>query len=76
MHNALAFSSPLRTQYLMAREMVNLALGYRLRPNLTFQVDVANITNSPIQYYRGIPDQIEQAVLQGVKLNAGFQGRF
>jgi iron complex outermembrane recepter protein len=69
-------TQPSRSQYLMAREMVNLALSYRLRPNLTFQVDVANITNSPIQYYRGIPDQIEQTVLQGVKLNVGLQGRF
>lgn len=30
----------------------------------------------PIKYYRGIPDQIEQTVLQGVKLNVGLQGRF
>lgn len=69
-------AQPSRNQYLLARGMVNLALSYRLRSNLTLQVDVANLTNSPIEYYRGIPDQMEQTVLQGVKLNAGIQGRF
>ena len=69
-------AQPSRNQYLLARGMVNLALSYRLRSNLTLQVDVAKLTNSPIEYYRGIPDQMEQTVLQGVKLNAGIQGRF
>jgi iron complex outermembrane receptor protein len=69
-------SQPSRNQYLMARKLVNLALSYRLRPNLTLQFDVANLTNSPIRYYRGIPDQMEQTVLQGVKINGGIQGRF
>ena len=69
-------AQPSRNQYLMARKLVNLALSYRLRTNLTLQFDVANLTNAPIEYYRGIPDQMEQTVLQGVKLNAGIQGRF
>ena len=69
-------AQPSRNQYLMARKLVNLALSYRLRTNLTLQFDVANLTNAPIQYYRGLPDQMEQTVLQGVKINAGIQGRF
>jgi TonB-dependent receptor len=65
-----------RNQFMLAREMVNLGLTWQLRPNLTLQFDVANLFNSPLQYYRGIPDQMETFIMQGTTISAGVQGRF
>jgi len=58
------------------REQVNLGLDYNVRPTLKLALDVANLTNAPQRYYRGIPDQLETFVIQGTKITATIQGRF
>jgi TonB-dependent receptor len=65
-----------RSQVMLAREMVNLGFTWQLRPNLNLQFDVANLFNSPLQYYRGHPDQLETFLMQGTTISAGVQGRF
>jgi outer membrane receptor protein involved in Fe transport len=61
---------------MMKRELVNLGLTYRLRPNLTLQLDIANLFNAPQRYYRGIPDQLQMFRIQGTTISAGVQGQF
>jgi len=65
-----------RNQVMLAREMVNLGFTWQLRPNLTLQFDIANLFNSPLVYYRGVPDQLETFIMQGTTISAGVQGRF
>jgi TonB-dependent receptor len=65
-----------RDQYMLPRELVNLGLTWRLNPNATFQIDIANLFNEPLHYYRGISSQTQQYLLQGMKVSAGIQGRF
>jgi TonB-dependent receptor len=67
---------PSRNQYMFEREQVNLGLDYNVRPTLKLALDVANLTNAPQRYYRGIPDQLETFVIQGTKITATIQGRF
>jgi TonB-dependent receptor len=78
----LAFNSsfnaaaPSRSNYMMAREVANLSLTWQLRPNVTLQLDVANIFNEPQRFYRGIPDQLERFLIQPPRITAGVQGQF
>lgn len=69
-------AQPSRNQVMLAREMFNLGLTWQLRPNLNLQFDVANLFNSPLQYYRGNSDQMETYIMQGTTISAGVQGRF
>ena len=73
---AYNFAQPSRNVYLRSREMVNLALGYSLRPTLKLQLDVANLFNAPQIYFRGHADQMERFLMQGTKITAGVQGQF
>ncbi|MBI5382452.1 MAG: TonB-dependent receptor [Opitutae bacterium] len=68
-------TQPSRNIYMKKRELVNLGLTYRVRPNLTLQVDIANLFNEPQQYYIGIPSQMQQFLIQGTKITIGLQGQ-
>jgi TonB-dependent receptor len=68
--------NPSRNQYLAPRDMVNLNLRYQLPRNMTLTFGVANIFNEPQRYYRGIPDQLEQFLINGTTVTAGIEGRF
>ena len=68
--------NPSRNIFMFAREIVNLGVTYRLRPNLTLQLDIANLFNEPQRYYRSIPDQMQQFLMQGTTISAGVQGQF
>jgi hypothetical protein len=37
---------------------------------------VQNLFNEPQRYYRGIPDQLEQFLMQGTTITGGLEGRF
>lgn len=69
-------TQPSRNQYMPSRELVNVGVTYRITPKLSFQLDVANVFNEPLFYYRGIPEQTQQYLLQGTRISAGIQGRF
>ena len=69
-------AQPSRNQFLMARELVNANMRYQLRPNLTLNFGVANLFNEPQKYYRGIPDQLQQFLMQGTTITGGIEGRF
>src|SRR5207302_759434 len=69
-------AAPSRNQYMFPRELVNLGFTYRVRPNTTLQLDIANLFNAPQQYFRSIPDQMQQFLMQGTKITAGVSGQF
>jgi hypothetical protein len=37
---------------------------------------VYNLFNAPQRYYRSIPDQMSQFLMQGTTMTAGIEGRF
>lgn len=69
-------NNPSRNQYLAPRELVNLNLRYQLPRNMTLTFGVANLFNEPQRYYRGVPDQLEQFLVNGTTITAGIEGRF
>ncbi len=73
---AYSIATPSRNRYMFSREIVNANARYQLRPNLTLNVGVANLFNAPQRYYRSIPDQLEQFLMQGITITAGIEGRF
>lgn len=70
------FAQPSRNRYMVSRELVNASMRYHLRPNLTLTLGVQNLFNEPQIYYRGIPDQMQQFLMQGTTMTAGIEGRF
>lgn len=74
--NSYSAASPGRNQYRFARNTINVGASYRIRPALTLFVDVANLTNEPQAYYRGIKDQMERTIIDGTTVTAGIEGRF
>jgi TonB-dependent receptor len=74
--NAFTAASVGRNQYRRSRTIVNLGLSYQLNPRLSFNLDVSNLFNEPVIFYRGIPDQMERHLITGTTLNVGISGRF
>jgi outer membrane receptor protein involved in Fe transport len=62
--------------YTLARTIVNVGVGYQLRPHLNLTVDVQNLFNEPQSWYRGIPDQVAQVYINGTTVTFGVSGRF
>lgn len=69
-------AQPSRSQYMLKRELVNLGFTYRVSPKLSLQMDVSNLFNEPLEYYRGYPNRLQQYLLQGSRINIGVQGVF
>ena len=44
--------------------------------SLAFTVDVSNLTNEPQRWYRGIPSQMQQTIINGSTNTFGVNGRF
>ncbi len=65
-----------RNLYRFPRTATNVGFGYQVRPTLNFSCDVTNLTNEPQASYRGIPDQLQQRILQGTSITFGVSGRF
>ena len=47
-----------------------------MRPSVTLTVDVSNLFNKPQAYYRGIPDQMQNTIINGTTMTFGVNGRF
>ena len=58
------------------RTIVNGGLSYQLNPKLSLILDVSNLFNEPVAFYRGIPDQMERTLITGTTINIGVSGRF
>jgi hypothetical protein len=50
--------------------------AYQLRPRVTLNIDVNNLFNEPVSWYRGVPDQMERTIITGTTLTFGVSGRF
>ena len=70
------FAQPSRNVFMQPRETVNLGVSYQVRPDLRVSLDIQNLFNEPQQYYRGIPDQLQQQRIQPTKITMGMQGQF
>jgi len=65
-----------RNQYRFKRTLTNLGLSYQIRPAVSLTLDVSNLFNEPVAYYRGIQDQVERTLITGTTINVGISGRF
>lgn len=65
-----------RNQYMLARTIMNIGFNYELRRGVGLFCDVANLTNEPQAFYRGIPDQMERTLINGTTISFGLTGRF
>jgi iron complex outermembrane recepter protein len=65
-----------RNVYRFSRVLTNVGFAYQLRPSLSFTCDINNITNEPQRLYRGIPDQVQNHIIQGTSITMGVSGRF
>ncbi|MEO6244509.1 MAG: TonB-dependent receptor [Opitutaceae bacterium] len=65
-----------RNIYRYKYSTVNVGVSYQLRPNATLTLDVANLGNEAQAFYRGIPDQLQNVVINGTTITLGLNGRF
>ena len=65
-----------RNLYRYKYEVINLGAAYQLRPWLQLTVDIANLGNEPQAFYRGIPDQMQNLIINGTTWTVGVNGRF
>ncbi|MDO8544034.1 MAG: TonB-dependent receptor [Opitutaceae bacterium] len=65
-----------RNVYRYKYDTINLGVGYQWRPSLAFTIDVANLGNEAQRWYRGIPDQMQQTIINGSTITFGVNGRF
>ncbi|MDP3069492.1 MAG: TonB-dependent receptor [Opitutaceae bacterium] len=65
-----------RNIYRYKYSTVNVGVSYQLRPSATLTLDVANLGNEPQAFYRGIPDQMQNVIINGTTLTLGINGRF
>ena len=57
-------------------DTINAGISYQVRPSLQLTLDVANLTNEPQAFYRGIRAQMQNTILNGSTLTFGLNGRF
>ena len=69
-----AIASPLKLG-VRARQTVCLA-AYLLRPSVSLTYDVSNLANAPQVWNRGVPDQMQSTIINGVAVSVGLTGRF
>lgn len=65
-----------RNRYRQKFKTVHLGAAYQLRPAVTLTCDVANLTNTPQVWYRGVPGQMQSTIINGIAVSAGVTGRF
>jgi TonB-dependent receptor len=68
--------SPARNQYMDKRSVINVGFGYRINRWLNLSCDIANITNEPQRYYRGVPSRVERYIINGTAISFGVNGTF
>jgi iron complex outermembrane receptor protein len=69
-------ASPGRNIYRYKYDTINLGVAYQWRPSVAFTIDLANLGNEAQRWYRGIPDQMQQTIINGSTLTFGVNGRF
>ncbi len=74
--NAYTAASIGRNQYRYARTIINVGASYQFTPKVGVSLDVSNLTNEPVSFYRGVRDQMERTIITGTTLNVGVTGRF
>jgi iron complex outermembrane receptor protein len=74
--NAYTAASLGRNQYRFKRTIVNAGVSYQFTPRVGVSLDVSNLFNEPVAFYRGIADQMERTLITGTTLNVGVTGRF
>ncbi len=74
--NAYTAASLGRNQYRFKRTIVNLGASYQFTAKVGVSLDVSNLFNEPVAFYRGIADQMERTLITGTTLNVGVTGRF
>jgi len=62
--------------YRFERKTVNLSLGYNVRPNLSFSLDVNNLFNEPQRLYVGLRERMQNTTITFTSISAGVSGRF
>ncbi|MEY4938396.1 MAG: hypothetical protein RIQ93_131, partial [Verrucomicrobiota bacterium] len=65
-----------RNLYRFARNSVNAGVEYRIRPNTSLTLDVANPFAEPQKLYRGIRDQMQSTINNFTTITVGVAGRF
>jgi iron complex outermembrane recepter protein len=65
-----------RNLYRLERSLVNLGVAFQLSPAVTLTCDLANLTNEPEVFYRGIRDQMFSTNIPGASVTFGVNGRF
>ena len=65
-----------RNRYRQKFQTVHLGVAYQLRPAITLTCDIANLTNTPQVWYRGVPEQMQSTIINGIAISAGVTGRF
>ncbi len=68
--------NPALNLYRESFKTVNAGVAYQLRPNLGFNIDVANIFNEPQVFYRAYKGRTQRTILNFVTVTAGINGRF
>jgi TonB-dependent receptor len=59
-----------------ARTMVNVGLGWQVRPSANLFCEISNIFNSPQDRYQYIPSRLANWAINGTLVNFGVTGRF
>ncbi len=68
-------ASPLNV-YKSARTVLNVGLGWQLRPSLNLFCEVSNLTNTPQKRYMYSESRMSNWALNGTLVNFGFTGRY
>ena len=68
-------ASPLNV-YKSARTIVNVGLGWQLRPNTNFFCEISNIFNAPQKRYMFSESRTTNWAVNGTLVNIGINGRF
>ena len=69
-------SSAGRSIHRYKRTIVNMGFAYQIRPAVQLTLDISNVFNEPLAFYRGIPDQMQSTGILGTTMNFGVSGRF
>ena len=69
-------ASSARNQWRFSRTLTNLGFGWQFTPRFGVNVDVTNLFNEPVRWFRGIPDQLERTIITGTTITFGVSGRF
>jgi len=62
--------------YRHPRTMVNLGLGWQLRPSVNLFCEISNILNKQQRRYMFTPSRLYSTSFNGTMVNAGVTGRF